>query len=59
MNFILLDGIKVFLTIGVKMYDNIIFFGDKGYFGANNYEINTNDKITKGFRVKNLKKWLN
>ena len=36
-----------------KDYDNIIFFGDKGYFGGNDYEIITNDKITKGFRVKN------
>jgi len=36
-----------------KSYDNIIFFGDKGYFGGNDYEIITNDKITKGIRVKN------
>ena len=36
-----------------KLYDNIIFFGDKGYFGGNDYEIITNEKITKGIRVKN------
>ena len=36
-----------------KEYDNIIFFGDKGYFGGNDYEIITNDKISRGVRVKN------
>ena len=36
-----------------KLYDNIIFFGDKGYYGGNDYEIFTNDKITRGVRVKN------
>ena len=36
-----------------KLYDNIIFFGDKGYYGGNDYEIITNDKITRGIRVKN------
>ena len=36
-----------------KLYDNIIFFGDKGYYGGNDYEIITNEKITKGIRVKN------
>ena len=36
-----------------KLYDNIIFFGDKGYVGGNDYEIMTNEKITKGIRVKN------
>jgi len=36
-----------------KLYDNIIFFGDKGYFGGNDYEIITDEKITKGIRVKN------
>ena len=36
-----------------KLYDNIIFFGDKGYLGGNDYEIITNEKITKGIRVKN------
>ena len=36
-----------------KLYDNIVFFGDKGYFGGNDYEIITNEKITKGIRVKN------
>ena len=36
-----------------KLYDNIIFFGDKGYYGGNDYEIITNDKITRGVRVKN------
>ena len=35
-----------------KLYDNIIFFGDKGYYGGNDYQIITNDKITKGIRVK-------
>ena len=36
-----------------KDYDNIIFFGDKGYYGGNDYEIITNDKITRGVKVKN------
>ena len=36
-----------------KLYDNIIFFGDKGYFGGNDYQIITNDKITRGVKVKN------
>ena len=36
-----------------KLYDNIIFFGDKGYYGGNDYEIITNEKITKGIRVGN------
>ena len=36
-----------------KLYDNIIFFGDKGYYGGNDYQIITNDKITKGIKVKN------
>ena len=36
-----------------KNYDNIVFFGDKGYYGGNDYEIITNDRITKGIRVKN------
>ena len=36
-----------------KLYDNIIFFGDKGYLGGNDYEIITNEKITRGIRVKN------
>ena len=36
-----------------KKYDNIIFFGDKGYFGGNDYEIIISDKITRGIRVKN------
>ena len=36
-----------------KEYDNIIFFGDKGYFGGNDYEIINIDKITRGVRVKN------
>lgn len=36
-----------------KMYDNIIFFGDKGYFGGNDYEIITNENITRGIKVKN------
>ena len=35
-----------------KKYDNIIFFGDKGYFGGNDYEIITDDRITRGVRVK-------
>lgn len=34
-------------------YDNIVFFGDKGYFGGNDYEIMTCDRITKGIKVKN------
>lgn len=33
-------------------YDNIVFFGDKGYFGGNDYEIITCDRITKGIKVK-------
>jgi phosphomannomutase len=36
-----------------KLYDNIIFFGDKGYYGGNDYEIITDDRITRGVRVKN------
>ena len=36
-----------------KLYDNIIFFGDKGYLGGNDYEIITNDRITRGINVKN------
>ena len=36
-----------------KKYDNIIFFGDKGYLGGNDYEIIISDKITRGIRVKN------
>lgn len=36
-----------------KLYDNIIFFGDKGYLGGNDYEIITNDRITRGIKVKN------
>lgn len=36
-----------------KLYDNIIFFGDKGYYGGNDYEIMTNGNITRGIRVKN------
>ena len=36
-----------------NLYDNIIFFGDKGYFGGNDYEIITSEKITKGVKVKN------
>lgn len=36
-----------------KKYDNIVFFGDHGYFGGNDYEIITCDRITKGVRVKN------
>ena len=36
-----------------KLYDNIIFFGDKGHFGGNDYQIITNDKITRGVKVKN------
>jgi phosphomannomutase len=35
-----------------KLYDNIIFFGDKGYYGGNDYEIMTNEKITRGVKVK-------
>lgn len=35
-----------------KLYDNIIFFGDKGYYGGNDYEIITNERITRGVRVK-------
>ena len=35
-----------------KLYDNIIFFGDKGYYGGNDYQIITDPKITKGVRVK-------
>ena len=27
-----------------KLYGNIIFFGDKGFFGGNDYEIITNEK---------------
>ena len=34
-----------------KSYDNIIFFGDKGYYGGNDYEIITSPKITKGIKV--------
>ena len=35
-----------------KLYDNIIFFGDKGYYGGNDYEIMTNERITRGVKVK-------
>ena len=35
-----------------KSYDNIIFFGDKGYYGGNDYQIITDNRITKGIRVK-------
>ena len=36
-----------------KLYDNIIFFGDKGYYGGNDYEIMTDPRITRGIRVQN------
>ena len=36
-----------------KLYDNIIFFGDKGYYGGNDYEIITDPRITRGVRVQN------
>jgi hypothetical protein len=36
-----------------KLYDNIIFFGDKGYYGGNDYEIMTDPRITRGVRVQN------
>ncbi len=36
-----------------KLYDNIIFFGDKGYYGGNDYQIITNEKITRGVKTKN------
>jgi phosphomannomutase len=38
-----------------KLYDNIIFFGDKGYYGGNDYEIMTNERITRGVKVKSPK----